>query len=81
VLKNGVSARIINATNIDVLMVFILWAGEFRWLKDTVKIYFLKRNCSCENVLWAIGVFRFVNLDCDTGCTKKDGTCEVSAGE
>jgi len=53
--------------NMDVLIVWMLVAEEFVCVKDIVKIYFLKRNCSCENVLCAIGVFKFVSFDCETG--------------
>ena len=81
VLKNGVSERNNKAINIEVLILWMLVLDEFVCVKDIVNIYFLKRNCSWENVLCAIGVFKFVNLDWETGCTKKEGTCTVSVEE
>jgi hypothetical protein len=62
-------------------MLCILLTDEFRCVKDIVSMYFLKRNCSCENVLCAIGVFKFVNLDCEIGWTKNEGTCTISVDE
>ena len=67
VLKNGVSERSNKAIKIEVFMLCILAVVEFVCVKDIVNTYFLKRNCSCENVLWAIGVFKFVSFDCLTG--------------
>ena len=81
VLKNGVSARNNNIINMDVLMFCMLLTNEWVCEKDMVSVYFLKRNCSCENVLCAIGVFKLVNLDCLTGWTKNEGTRTVSEDE
>ena len=67
VLKNGVSERSNKAIKMDVLMFCISAADKLLCVKEIVKTYFLKRNCSCENVLCAIGVFKLVNFDCRIG--------------
>lgn len=81
VLKNGVSARSNKAIKTDVFMFCILEVDGFVCAKDIVNTYFLKRNCSCENVLCAIGVFKLVSFDCLIGWTKNEGTCTASVDE
>ncbi len=78
VVKKGVFLRKLNTANIDWFNDWGYVSKLWRDLNEILNVYDLSKNCSWENVLWAIGVFNLVVLNCNFLWIKKDGVFWLS---